>query len=286
MKKLITMLVISVIMFGCSNASKDRMTKVGDTIRIVQKDSAPCVDVETEKITREFVLEKPKKSMKMKMSSSVRQYDKTIKTESIPESSQGRLIEHKTKEVTKGKLSYAFPDTMMINKISRVALVISKVESDTGEILKLTKSLINQDRTVMTSISTIKVGERMKATLLDPTQCFYITSIGANQQTIDFKDEDNYVWQWDVVPVKCGAKGSLKELDISVVIIASDGETNVPVYSKQVFVQLDSSYKITFILDFIKTYWIIFSGACVGLVTVSGWFHIKKKRKRNLKKIK
>ena len=181
----------------------------------------------------------------------------------------------------KGKISYMLDDTMKVNKIYRASICISQMKVKNSNIITFQKKLViisnNNSKDLHTlkyQIDTIKIGDKMKISLIDPTNnSFNISNLSNDTQTIDFSQDSIFLWQWDIMPLK----GGNKILNFSVVITQENGDViNIPVYSKNIKVKVDIITQTRTFLDFLKNYWMIFTG--VGSIISFLFIYFKKKK--------
>jgi len=153
-------------------------------------------------------------------------------------------IENK-KKLIKGQIAYRIQDSMIVNSLSRIAMTISD-----KKILKDSINKTIQDLTIIGNkpkstkqdikIENIKIGEKMRARLIDPQApsypAFNINALSNEMQHVDLNDEKLTSWQWDVYPLKVGDYILNLVVDVVILTESKETQTTIPVFDKEITV--------------------------------------------------
>lgn len=133
--------------------------------------------------------------------------DKAGSVESDPDpSTPGNSDEAQFENVRnrlKGRLAYDVPDSMQVNRTSRVELAVSSGQLDET----VAAGISNPDNP---QFAAIWVGSKMTAELIDydgtpSNPNFEIVRVGSfKEQSVEIADSIPTVWEWKVVPLKAG----------------------------------------------------------------------------------
>ncbi|MEZ4847418.1 MAG: hypothetical protein R3B93_02035 [Bacteroidia bacterium] len=168
--------------------------------------------------------------------------------------SSERIIEEQ-KKIMKGKIGYRIQDSMIVHKLSRIAMTIGENEIINDSVEKVIQNLtvIGEEPKSYKKdikIDKIEIGERMRARLIDPQApsfpAFNVKALSSETQVVDQKLKKLTSWQWDVYPLKEGEYVLNLVVDIVISLNGSETPVSIPVFDKKVSVNATVSEKHSF----------------------------------------
>ena len=172
------------------------------------------------------------------------------------EQSEGNGKEEKKAQLVKkynSLLVFHANDTMEVKQVYTATLALARnaaLEPIKTKVLK--ESEATDDKVLVDS--TIELGKRMKATLVDwsPSSepSFHIKAMGSEEQNLSKTKES--IWQWRIEPLKEGQH----KLKLSIQVILSDGdEVNLPVRNIPIIIFAKKVSFSTKVGNFFSNYW-------------------------------
>ncbi len=213
--------------------------------------------------------EKVKGELSVAMSSDPREYARLLQEErklSLKKSAlEHKLLTLKVPSIkkipkndyTNGKIAYEIPDTMLIDDVARVALVLSDTAKTIIQLKRTIKGLVESVNSSVilddVEVKTIDISANMIAKLTcsqnSVKKVIEITPLGKERQNLNLRKDYTANWQWDVIPLKEGKIPLNLQIFAQIETDANTKDTlNINVCTEKVLVTSVSSYTITQII--------------------------------------
>lgn len=173
----------------------------------------------------------------------------------VEQSVGGSTAEKKQQLVKKynSLLVFHANDTMEVKQVYTATLALARnAELEPLKMRVLKESEATDDKVLVDS--TIELGKRMKATLVDWSSAaepsFSIKAMGSDEQNLSKTKEA--IWQWRIEPLKAGPH----KLKLSIQVILSDGDQiNLPVRNIPIIIFAKKVSFATKVGNFFSNYW-------------------------------
>jgi len=250
MKKVINVLLISILIFFISCGYSPKETTTEDTVSTSTKPK----NISTTTDSTIFIAD----SLNSKLSKLKLTMDSTSHTKLVT-----NIIQQEEKKI--GEINHIIKDTMKYDIADTVEMTISyncPKEIIVDEV-KTFKKFKSKKKSVKTQI--IKITPEMRARLIDPSgESFIIIPITDTVQIVEMKDSTYTLWQWRVRPIKYGDQ----QLVLNVDMIIGDHKKSIHIYQDTVHIYISFWTRLGI---FIQTYWDYLTFIITGIFALIGW---------------